>query len=113
MALHNLIFQEANRNTFEFIKNGTKKVETRAGNPEYLTIKAGDTIEFSCGADTVVRTVKKVSHAETVEHLFFMFKSQDINPEAYSYDELRARYASYPGYPERIKQYGILAFTLE
>jgi ASC-1-like (ASCH) protein len=109
---YTLPFLEADRTTFEFIQHGIKKIETRAGSPEYLKIKEGDTLVFTCGEDSVTRTVKKVSHAESEEHLFFMFKTEQINPQALSYDELRQKYASFPGYPERIKEYGILAFHL-
>lgn len=41
------------------------------------------------------------------------YKPSDINPTIATADELKALYRSFPGYDERLKKYGILAFELE
>lgn len=111
--LHNLPFLEKNRKTFEYIGDGKKKIETRAGSQQYFAIKAGDAIEFSCGNEMIIKKVKKVLRYKTLDKMFKVYKPQEINPEASSYEELKKRYDSFPGYQDRLNQYGILVFELE
>lgn len=44
-----LRFRAINRDTFQAIRVGTKKVETRAATIKYRDIKVGDVITFVCG----------------------------------------------------------------
>ena len=111
--IHKLLFLEKDRNTFKLIQSGKKNIETRAGNPEYFFIKAGDYIEFSCGDEKVVRKVRNILHYTTLNDLFAAYKPQEINPEVFSYEELRERYVSFPGYHDRLDRYGVLVFELE
>ena len=111
--VHKLPFFEEHRRTFERIKSGEKNIETRAGNPEYLRIREGDSIEFSCGEDKAVKQVRKVSHYKDLDVLFAAYPPQTINPELASVEEAKERYLSFPGYEQRIKEYGILVFELE
>ena len=108
--IHKLPFLEADRQTFELLQKGKKQIETRAGCPEYLRIREGDSIEFSCGNEKFIKKVKKISHYNHLDDLFAVYKPNEINPEVSSYEELRARYATFPGYEHRLKQYGILVF---
>lgn len=39
---YTLRFRAVNEDTFNAIKNGKKKIETRAGSPKYFYIQAGD-----------------------------------------------------------------------
>lgn len=112
-AIHKLPFIQANRRAFELIREGKKKIETRAGNPEYLQIREGDSIEFSCGDEKIIKRVKKISHYSNLDDLFATYKPDEIDPEVFSHEELKKMYATFPGYEQRIKQYGILAFELE
>ena len=47
MKTLNLMFREVDKDTSQRIKNGDKKIETRAGFPEYNEIKAGDHLNIS------------------------------------------------------------------
>ena len=111
--IHKLPFLEVHRRTFDLIREGKKKIETRAGNPEYFQIREGDNIEFSCGDEKIIKRVKKISHYKNLDDLFTVYKPYEINSEVSSYDETRKRYATFPGYEQRIKEYGILVFELE
>jgi ASC-1-like (ASCH) protein len=112
-TIHKLPFLEADRKNFELIRRGKKKIETRAGNPEYFQIRKDDSIEFSCGDEKIIKRVKKISHYKNLDDLFAAYKFQEINPEISSYEELKKRYAEFPGYEQRIKKYGVLVFELE
>jgi ASC-1-like (ASCH) protein len=112
-TIHKLPFLEIDRKTFELIQEGKKKIETRAGNQEYFQIRENDSIEFSCGGEKIIKRVKKISHYKNLDDLFVAHKFQEINPEVSSYEELREKYAAFPGYEQRIKKYGILVFELE
>ncbi len=107
-----LTFLPADRPTFDLLKNGEKKLETRAGSPEYLKIRIGDNIEFSCGDDKFIKQVKKVARYKNLDELFAAYQPQEIMPGVFSCDEIRKIYASFPGYEQRIKEFGILVFEL-
>lgn len=111
--IHKLPFLKIHKHTFDLIKGGRKKIETRAGNPEYLQIREGDSIEFSCGNEKIIRKVKKVSHYKNLDNLLSVYKSNEINPEISSSKKLKQRYIKFPKYKQRIKEYGILVFELE
>jgi len=40
-------------------------------------------------------------------------KVQDIDPRVETEEELKKMYHSFPGYDERLKKYGIIAFELK
>jgi len=111
--IHKLPFLEAHRRTFDLIRDGRKKIETRAGKPEYFRIHEGDSIEFSCGGEKTIKLVKRIAHYKNLDDLFAVYQPQEINPEVSSANEMRKRYAAFPGYERRIKEYGILVFELE
>lgn len=113
IAIHKLPFLEVNRNIFILLKEGVKKIETRAGSTEYFKIHEGDQIEFSCGEDKIMKVVKKVYQYRNFDELFSKYKPQEINPEIFSVDEMKKQYLSFPGYEQRIQKYGILVFRLE
>jgi ASC-1-like (ASCH) protein len=112
-VIHKLPFLEENRDTFNLIRDGKKTFETRAGSLEYFTIREGDGIDFSCGDETVLKKVKKVSHYKTLDELFTMYKPNEINPATFSIEEMKEKYLSFPGYEKRLQKYGILVFELE
>jgi ASC-1-like (ASCH) protein len=55
MITHTLRFRAVNRDTFNAIKSGKKKVETRAAIEKYRTILAGDIIQFICVKDSFTK----------------------------------------------------------
>ncbi|MFA5155633.1 MAG: ASCH domain-containing protein [Patescibacteria group bacterium] len=111
--LHQLNFLPEHRRTFELIRFGEKRIETRAGSPAYQEIKPGDTIEFSCGGDKFQKEVAAVEHYADLAELFKAYEPAAINPDISSPAELAARYQSFPDYTARLAEYGILVFKLK
>ncbi len=101
------------RQTFDFIKSGEKRIETRAGGPKYENIVVGDTVIIECGGDTFERVVRKVQKFESIDKMLEVYKPEDINPLVTTAEELKAKYLLFPGYPERLAQFGIMAFEFE
>ncbi len=58
--MHKLRFRTVNRDIWQSIKDGRKKVETRAATVRYKSIKAGDKIEFLCGKQKFAKIARKV-----------------------------------------------------
>jgi ASC-1-like (ASCH) protein len=113
MKTLNLIFREVDRATFERIKRGEKTIETRAGLPEYNSIKAGDQLNISCGNDTITKTVTEAIHFKSVEELLKEISPEEIMPKGTTREQAIERWNSFPGYPERIKKDGIIAWRLK
>lgn len=107
-----LRFRSVNRDVFEAIKNGKKKIETRAATEKYRSIKAGDTIVFVCGKARFQKKVKKVEIFRTIGAILKKYKPVRINPNTLTGEEARAMWDSFPGYKEKIKKYGLIAFLL-
>ncbi len=107
-----LRFRKTNRDIFEAIRNGNKNIETRAGSPKYLNVKAGDTLVFVCGKERFDKKVKKIRKFKSVGALHKVYKPQEINPKAKTVAESEAIYYSFPGYREKIKKYGLIALEL-
>ncbi len=108
-----LRFAKQNKETWHFIKSGKKKVETRAATVKYKNIKAGDILVLSCDGKKFKKKIKKVTHFKTINSLLKVYKAQTINPLLKTKEEMIARWYSFPGYKEKIKEFGILAFELE
>lgn len=105
-------FREVNRDTFEAICAGKKKIETRAGTERYRDVVMGDIVTLVCGKDKFEKKVKSTEHFKTIGALLKKYEPHDINPKAKTEKELRAMYTSFPNYSEKIKKYGIVAWTL-
>lgn len=108
-----LKFRAINREIFEAVKTGKKKVETRAATDKYRAIKAGDTVVLVCGKNKFEKEVKKVKIFKTITSLLKVYKPQQINPGIKTLKETREMYYSFPGYKEKIKKYGLAAFELK
>lgn len=107
-----LRFRRADKATFENIRSGVKKVETRAASKKYQRIEIGDEITFVCGGDTFKRRAKKVSYFKDVDDLLRVYSVGEIMPSLDTAEELKESYKSYPGYKEKIKQFGLVAVEL-
>ena len=110
---HILTFAEINRDVFDLIRNGEKKVETRAGTVKHQKVKTGDVLIFSCGDDRFEKTVKKVSHFAGIKELLQKYTPEQINLKIHSEQELTEKYYIFPNYKEKITEFGLLAFELE
>lgn len=109
---HTFRFRAVNRNIFDAIQNGEKKIETRAATPKYRRIQEGDTVILVCGASHLTRTVKTVRIFKSVRALTRVHKPHSINPSCQTVKELEAMYFTFPNYREKLKKYGIAAFEL-
>lgn len=113
MKKHILKFAQINKDTFEAIRDGRKRVETRAATIKYKDIVAGDVLEMSCDGDKFEKKIKKVRHFPSISELLKVYKPEDINPTLHSEEALTKKYHSFPNYEEKIKEFGLVAFELE
>jgi len=113
MKQYTLRFRAKDKFNFLDLKRGAKNIETRAGTPKYRQVTAGDKLIIVCGKDKVTKTVKKTHHFRSLGALLKHFPLKRINPDLNTIAEARKRWYSYPGYKERIKQYGIVAWELK
>jgi ASC-1-like (ASCH) protein len=107
-----LRFRATNRDIFEAIRSGKKKIETRAGSPKYFDIKAGDTLVFVCGKERFNKKVKSVHKFKSIKALHKIYKPIEINPKTKTIQESEKMYHSFSGYREKIKKYGLIALKL-
>jgi ASC-1-like (ASCH) protein len=104
-----LVFNKINKEIFDALRDGRKKVETRAATAKYKNLKAGEVISFSCDGEGFEKKISKVTHLDSIEALLKKYKPQDINPNLKTKEEIVAMYHSFPGYEEKIKKEGIVA----
>lgn len=107
-----LRFRAVDRDIFEAIRDGEKKVETRAATTRYRDIKAGDILRFVCGKDSFEKKAKKAQLLKSIPSLLQKYCANEINPFVNSQAELQKMYYSYPNYREKIKKFGIIAIEL-
>jgi len=98
---------------FQAIKNGNKKVDTRAASTRNRSIKTGDKLILICGKEKIERKVKGVRVFKTISALLKKYKPQQINPKTFSEKEITKMYYSFPGYKEKIKKYGLIVIELK
>ena len=108
-----LRFRVINKDIFEAIKNGKKKVETRAATERYRNIKAGDTVKLICAKDTFEMKVKKATIFKSIAAILKKYKLEIINPKTHTAKEAHDMWYSFPGYKEKIRKYGLIALELE
>ncbi len=107
-----LRFRSVDKENFNALREGNKKIETRAASPRYQSIEVGDMLVIACGGEKLEKMVQKVAHVRSVDELLEQFALADIFPYAKDTAEAKATYDSYPGYREKIATYGLLAFVL-
>lgn len=112
MKKHRLVFAKKNEDTFHAIKTGKKKIETRAATDKYIIVKRGDILKFACGKSSFEKKVRKIEHFSSLDSLFKKYKPSQINPKFKTKKEAVRKYHSFPNYKQKIKHFGIMAFTL-
>ncbi|HWA64284.1 MAG TPA: ASCH domain-containing protein [Candidatus Paceibacterota bacterium] len=108
-----LKFAQQNKDIFEKIKAGRKKVETRAATERYRDIKSGDEVVLMCGRSKITKTVTKISRFRTIAELLKKYTPGQINPGLHTYEETVQMYHSFPGYKEKIEEFGLIALELK
>lgn len=112
MAVRVLRCRSSNRDIFEAIRKGKKKIETRAATKRYRLIETGDTIVFVCGKSRFQKKVKSVEIFRSAGAIFKKHKPVQINPNTKTEKEARAMWNSFPGYTDKIRRYGLVVFRL-
>ena len=112
MKKWDLIFRVVDRNNFLELKDGLKVVETRAATPKYREVKKGDILVITCGAQRIQKEVKRVRIFTSVGAMVKSIPYRRIMPSAKSIAEVRETYHSYPGYDEKLRKYGVIAFDI-
>ncbi len=107
---HVLRFRAVNLDTFFDIKRGIKTVETRAATPRYRKIKVGDMLVFVCGRERFKKKVTKVKLFKSITALFKFYPWKTVMTRGKTRAEAVAKYHSFPGYDEKIKEFGLVAF---
>ncbi len=113
MKNYTLRFRAVDLDNFEDLSANRKTIETRAGSDRYNKVAVGDTLTIICGAHRLVKTVKKVHHFKTLGALIKALPLKKIMPDITTVAEACKRWNGYPGYKERIKEYGIVAWELK
>ena len=112
MKRHTLRFRAVDRATFDDIRDGRKRVETRAATVKYRGIDPGDTVVFVCKKDRFERVVASVEHFASVDDMLKKYSVDDINARAVDRNGLIRMYHGFPGYEEKMREHGIIALTL-
>ena len=112
MAIRHFPIREADRKVFEALRDGTKKVETRAAGMRYRGVQVGDEAIFDCGHKRLTKTIVAVHLFPDVSSLLKKYRVQEIVPWLTTAEELTELYYSFPEYRERIAKHGIIAMEL-
>ncbi|MDD5251856.1 MAG: hypothetical protein PHT12_04465 [Patescibacteria group bacterium] len=107
-----LTFLPENRDSFVAIRDGRKKIETRAAIEKYRVISPGDRVLFTCGKERFTRRVTDVRRFRGVAALVRKYGVRRINPNVHTEKELQNLYRSFPGYREKLRKHGLIAIGL-
>ena len=105
-------FRAVDKGIFLDIKNRKKKIETRAATERYRNVKRGDTLVFVCGQEKFERKVKKARPARGAGALLRFYSFRQICPDLKTKKEFLKSYNAFPGYQQKIKKFGLMAFEL-
>ena len=108
-----LRFRLVDKDNFDEVKDGLKRIETRAATVKYQPVAAGDTLTFVCGQERLVKRVARRYHWPSVDAMVREIDLKKVMPAVSSVEEMKRIYASYPGYTEKIREHGLLGFELE
>ncbi len=108
-----LRFRAVDKKNFDQVKGGSKPIETRAATVKYQPIEVGDELVFACDGEKFSKKIINKEHYKSIDAMIKKIPFNDIMPSVKSVDEMKKAYASYSGYEEKIKEFGIFAFYLE
>jgi ASC-1-like (ASCH) protein len=112
MKKHILRFRAKDKKNFLELKDGLKCVETRAATERYRKIAKGDILVITCGNLRLEKKVKRVRIFKSVDALTKKIFYRKIMPTALSLSDVKKAYAGYPGYTEKLKKFGVVAWDL-
>ena len=110
MAIHEMNLQPR---YYDYIKNGTKRIELRLFDEKRQKIKLGDEIIFSKSeSDKFVAKVIGLLRYDTFEHLFNDFDINVLADDSMSKDELLDVLEEFYT-PQKQKQYSVIGIRVE
>jgi len=109
MAKCLLRFRQVDKNIFDDIRSGKKTVETRAATAKFRNMKPGDSVIFVCGSEKFEREVKAAKIFRNIPELLLKYDFRKIAPRLSAPEELEKMYYSFPGYREKIAEFGLIA----
>ena len=107
-----LRFWAKDKKNFIELKDGLKSVETRAATERYRRIKKGDILVITRGKARIEKSVKRVRLFKSVSAMFKVIPYRKINPSAPTVTAAKKVYLGYPGYAEKLKKYGVIAWNI-
>lgn len=113
MKVYVLRFLDNNYDIFESIRSGKKTVETRAASKNTQAIAPGSLLELTCAGESFHKLVDSVEFFKSVEELYRDPIFEQVLPGVSSLKEAMDIYHSFPGYRDRIKNNGLVAFHLK
>jgi ASC-1-like (ASCH) protein len=111
--IRTLRFAAKDRRSFDEIRTGRKLVETRAATVKYQPIEVGDELVFSCAGEKFSKKVARKYHWASVEEMVKEVPLASIIPWVDSIEEAKDVYASFPGYEEKIREFGLFGWQLK
>lgn len=108
-----LRFRQADKKLFNEVKDGSKSIETRAATVKYKPIEVGDTLTFVCGNERLLKTITKKYHWKSIDQMVKQIPYQNVMPSVPTVKAMKKIYASYPGYDEKIGEFGLLGFEMK
>ncbi len=113
MKSFTLKLRSTDKEIFEAIKSGRKKVETRAATVRNVKMQAGDEVLFVCGKQSLKKSITKATKYRTIKAMLKDYEVKQIAPDLKTENELRDMYFAWPSYRDKIKQFGLIALELE
>lgn len=113
MKTHILKIRSTDKEIFEAINSGRKKVETRAATARNVKMQAGEEILFICGKQSLKKAIDKATKYKTIKAMLKDYKVKQIAPDLKTENELRDMYFAWPSYRDKIKQFGLVALELK
>ncbi|OHA50494.1 MAG: hypothetical protein A3A97_01245 [Candidatus Terrybacteria bacterium RIFCSPLOWO2_01_FULL_40_23] len=108
-----LKFRLVNKDIFEAIVRGKKKIETRAATEKYRKIKVGDTVILKCGKKNLTKKVLRVEHFRSISAILKKYNPERLNPKVHTAQEAHDIWYGFPRYKEKIKKHGLIAMHLK
>jgi ASC-1-like (ASCH) protein len=112
MKTWTLRFRAVDMANFEELQKGLKTVETRAATAKYRAIEKGDTLRIVCGKKELKKRIARVRVFRSIPAMLTKIPMKKVMPSVRSVGEMRKAYYGYPGYKEKIRRHGIIAFDL-
>ena len=97
---------------FDFIKNGTKRIELRLNDEKRQQIKIGDLIEFSNGKDKFTAKVIGLLKYQDFKTLFNDFEIEILADKTMTKEELLDVLSEFYT-PEKQEKFGVLGIRVE